>query len=123
MRRSHHTTTLCYRLYGYRHKDELGCFKLFHHWELYFKLHAVRDVGLDIDRDKCRQTPRTVVGAEVQTGCDIVASSSSPDIFLVNLCSICIDVRLELKHYLVRSLRLYRTLSCNINLFLHENLY
>ena len=84
MRRPYYTTTLCYRRYASWDKDKLGCFKLFHHWELYFKLHAVRGVGLDINRDKRGQTSRTAVGAEVQTNCDIVASSSDPDIFLVS---------------------------------------
>ena len=82
----------------------------------------MRDVGLDIDRNKRRQTSRTVVGAEVETSCDIAASSSGLDIFLVNLCFMWTDVSLEQKHYLDRSLRLYHTLSCNINLLLHENL-
>ena len=122
MCRRYYTTTLCYRRYASWYKDKMGCYELFHHWELYFKLHAVRGVGLDINRNKRGQTSRTAVGAEVQTSCDIVASSSSPDIVLVNLCRWWIDVHLEQKRNFDRSLRLCRTLSCNINLLLYENL-
>ena len=122
MRRPYYATTLCHRLYASRHKDKLACFKLFNDCQLYFKLHAVRDFGLDINCNKRGQTSRTAVGAEVQTSCDTVASSSGPDIFLVNLYPGWIVVPLERKRNLNRSLRLCRTLSCNINLLLYENL-
>ena len=85
----------------------------------------MRSVDLDIDRNKCRQTSRPVVGANIQTCCYFKVSSCSYILLLDNLClyySCTLRFGSSLPHYADYSLSYSISFHDCLNFFLHEDL-
>ena len=72
-------------------------------------------VRVDVDRNKCGQTSRPVVGTEIQTCRNIKASSCSYHLVLVNWCCCWIDSDVEKRYCLDGRLCCHNALSGNFN--------
>ena len=78
------TTTLHNQHYFSCNKDKRKCSTLHLRSLWSFKRQFVCNICLDVDSNQCGQTSRPVVRTEIQTCCNIKASSCSYNLYLVN---------------------------------------